>query len=77
MRYFMEFFLSHTEDEKMTDKLKSRARQSSEDLDHPSVQICCIVVVVSKIYGQKYFLEKSKKIHYNTMFFRHIIIMVQ
>ena len=74
MRYFMEFFLSHTEDKKMTDKLKSRARQLSEDLDHPSVQICCIVVVVPKIFGQKY---KIYKIHYNTMFFRHIIIMVQ
>ena len=56
MRYFMEFFLSHTEDKKMTDKLKSRARQLSEDLDHPSVQICCIVVVVPKIYGQNFFI---------------------
>ena len=68
MRYFMEFFLSHTEDKKMTDKLKLRARQLSEDLDHPSVQICCIVVVVPKIYGQKYFLEKSKK-YITTSFF--------
>ena len=55
MRYFMEFFLSHTEDKKMTDKLKSRARQLSEDLDHPSVQICCIVVVDPKIKAKIFF----------------------